>query len=139
MGEKNLSNGCAIERNGSADARKNSQVLGRIQFFYVDGSVALANREVNRFASVLIECLQIGEAESPNVQLSESGVADGETSDPQMIFSVAAAIKESGFFEVYKESVDGADGKAGKFCDFTGGKPIGSLRKQAEQAQTTLN
>ena len=139
VGKKNFSNGRAIERNGSADTRKNSQVFGRVQFFDIDGGIALANSEVNRFASMLIERLQVGETEAANIQLSERGVADGEAGDPQMIFSVAAAIEESSFFEVYQEAMDGTDGETGKFCDLACGKPVRRLRKQTGQAQTTLD
>src|SRR5882672_6622340 len=57
VGEKNFSDRSAIERNRSADARKNSQVFWRIQFFDIDSGIALPDSKVNRFASVLIERL----------------------------------------------------------------------------------
>src|SRR5215468_6310049 len=94
---------------------------------------------MNRFASFLVQRLQVGKAEPPYVELRERRMSDGEARNTQVIFAGVGVSQEAGIFEICKKPMHRADRQAGLLGNFARRKPIRGLRKEAEQPQATLH
>jgi len=115
-----------------------AKLLGRIQLLDIHGEEAVADRQVNGLARLLVQFLKVGQAESADVELTDSGLANFKASDAKVIHALAAAIQIAGGFQIYEEAVHGAERKARKFSDLLGSESALGLREQLQQAQSAL-
>jgi hypothetical protein len=137
-GQHDLAHSGAVQWNGRADPRVNSKLLGRVDLLNIDSGESVANREMNGFASLLIQLQQVGQAEAANIELSQSGLANREACQSEVIDTACIAIQKSGRLQVHQKTVHRADGQTGKSSHLHGAHAALELREQLQKSQSPL-
>src|SRR5256885_12516847 len=92
---------------------------------------------MNGFTCVLVEFLEIRQAQPANIELTQRSLANGEAGNAQVIAACAAAIQEASRFEVHQKTVNRADGQSRKLGNLRCGEtPLGAGK---DRKSTRLN
>src|SRR2546430_254238 len=94
-GSYHLSDGCAVQGNRRANPRVNPYWLGGIQFLDVHRAQIVAESEMDGLTGLLIEFLQIGKTQVPNVEMAKSRLAQSKAGHSEMESTVAGGIQEA--------------------------------------------
>src|SRR4029077_8367175 len=81
---------------------------------------------------------KIGQADAANIELAQSRLADGETSDSQVVHAVRAAVQKPRALQICQETVDRTHRQAGAAGHVFRGEAIGRFAEHLQKAQSAL-
>src|SRR6266567_319737 len=86
----------------------NAQLLGRVQFLDVYGGQSVPHGEVDGLAGLLVQFLQIWQAQASDIKLPHGSLSNGETCDSEVIGAFSIAVQEARSDQVRQKAVNRA-------------------------------
>src|SRR5262249_31762038 len=101
----------------------------RIELFDIDRRESLTDGEMNGFARLGVQFVQMRQTEPTSIELTERGMPQRKTGNAQVVDAGAAAIQVPGALEVHKKAVHGTDRHRGQLGDRRGRQSLFRFRK----------
>ena len=98
----------------------------------------MAYREVDCFASLLIQFPQVGQAQAPDIELPDSCLSNRETSDSEMMAAFPITVQEARADQISQKTMHRAHWQPRQLCHLLGAQPARELTKEMQQAQPAL-
>jgi hypothetical protein len=96
------------------------------------------NRQVNRFPGLLVQFLQVGQAQTTNIELPDSRLTDGKTCNSEVMIAIRVTVQESRSHQIGQKTVNCADWQPCETSHLLCGKPTRRLAEKVKKAQSSL-
>src|SRR5450631_1018795 len=116
----------------------NAQLLRGIQFLDIDGRQSVPHREVDGLASLLVQLLQIWQAQAPDIELADGSLSNRKTCNSEAMVAFSVAVQETRSDQVGQKTVNRAHWKPRQSCHLLGGESSRGFAEEMQELQHTL-